>query len=475
MLDHRFDQLSINVFNVSWSGATVNEIDLRDRPNERALNGNPNFSDAINRLGMTAASRQMNVLNDRLRRQGHEVVDIMGFTFGGNDTQFAKIVKEMLTPEIDIDFRWDPEFLSPSTWLPRFIITIDQTWTTDERISDRFFHQWVNIAESRLENFSRALQQEQFGFEVRKTIYGNYPNPLGSADRYTLTTRAIKTHPTIAGVIDSLRNYPLVRRIVRKAISNLVDVIRPLLSINALETRDVKRNLLPGMSAMARGNNQRFAFASPELADTYSVLPINHRHGMNSDHPWFRPIAQLDEDNEVFKYNVHPNTPGHESIYRPIYRDALIDCLESGYQETSFAQDAKLQDLVIEEARLAYEPANSRLYIRGRIRNQGQAVSSPSFIRLHTLFDDNEPTDQIFSFDEFSTIVTDIDGDPVEIHELQPGQSRFFSTNLLVGPEDFVSYSFIFNHFKALRDEQVIQDILGDAVDDETLIRRLTA
>ncbi len=344
----RFTDLAVNCYNVASSGAQVEEW-KGNGPNGRDLereeeipldeisaiwgaedaNGD-GIADAREKA-LTTAYRQMHALDALMEDDGGQnVIDVLGFTFGGNDAKFSKIITAMLFLDSDDLFGEVPYTLNnigtnrnyPAT-LTSFGEERDPFYDPDgDPISFpemASFSQMVEHGLGALARLGGNIESGAYGFDVNKVIVGNYPNPLGSLNIY---------NP--AGWIGS-----------------------GIAQIDSTESGWVRRIINPSVNEdMVASNANQFGYI---LADTLTRLPYAHNRHLGRDYGvrWFEPVLSTDEEEEWFPYAFHPNAAGHFNVYRPVYLERLNECLDSSYRSERTRDDWKSESLVSKRVSLS--------------------------------------------------------------------------------------------------------------------------
>gem|GEM_PF-3773099 len=454
----RFTDLALNFYNVSSSGAQVEEYNRagnRFRENEIALDeisatwgaedsdGN-GIADARQKA-LTNAYRQMYALDALMENDGGQnVIDVLGFTFGGNDAKFSKVIKTMLVLDADDD-AYDLENIGtdePSYyWGSGGNPFYDEDFPCFPRTAS--FDDMVDHGSRALQRLGNALDGESHGFSVGKVIVGNYPNPLGGLEEYNPEIFNGAAWPALAQ-IDSIES-DWVREIINPTIND------DMVAVNAL----------------------RFGYA---LADTVEELPYDHpRHvGKSGGVRWFEPILTRNENNERFPYAFHPNAAGHFNVYRPVYLEKLNDCLDSSYRSEQWQEENPNVDLAVGDADLVYDTVAGGLRIIGKVENRSRIAPSEA-LRFDMRAFLGLPNNEQWTPDAIPLPVRDSQGSIVQLPPLEAGEKRDFSFLLAVGSETSSINSMLVGHYLGLQEREDVKRLMREPLSPEAIARRVAS
>ena len=454
----RFTDIAVNFYNVSSSGAQVEEYNssgIRFRENEIALddisatwgaedsNGN-GIADARQKA-LTNAYRQMYALDALMEENGEQdTVDVLGFTFGGNDAKFSKVIKTMLVLDANDD-AYDLE--NVGTDEPRYYWGSGGNPFYDEDVPcfprTASFEDMVAHGSRALQRLGNALNSESHGFSVGKVIVGNYPNPLGRLEIYNPEIFNGSARPALAQ-IDSIES-DWVR-----------DIINPTINDD-----------------MVAVNATRFGYA---LADTVEELPYDHlRHvGKSSGVRWFEPILTRNEENEIFPYGFHPNAAGHFNVYRPVYLERLNECLDSSYRSDQWQEESPSIDLTLGNADLVYDTAAGGLRIIGQVENRSRIAPSEA-LRFDMRAFLGVPNKEQWTPDAIPAPLRNSQGGVVQLPPLEPGEKRDFSFLLALGDETSSTNSMLVSHYLGLQEREDVKRLIGEPLSPEAIARRVAS
>ena len=456
----RFTDLAVNFYNVSSSGAQVEgwDEDGRDLARETEIpleeistiwgaedaNGD-GIADAREKA-LTTAYRQMHALDALMEEDGGQnTIDVLGFTFGGNDAKFSRIITALIIYRYETrigqseyslnDIGVNHSHVHLNAFYPD---PEDGTISYPEMAS---FSQMVQHGTSVLGSLGSHIADGGSGFSVNKVIVGNYPNPLGSLDVYR--------PPQLVAAFANIK-------------------------IDSTESEWVRSIINPSINEdMVASNASRFGYI---LADTLTRLEYDHdRHlGLDLGVRWFEPLLAKDEELEIFPYAFHPNAAGHFNVYRPVYLERLNDCLDSSYRSDQWQEESSSIDLVIEGADLVYDTAAGGLRIIGQVENRSR-ISPSEAMRIDMRAFLGLPKEEQWTPDAIPQGVRDSQGNIVLLPPLEAGEKRDLSFLLAVGSETAATNNLLVNHYLGLQGREDVQKLIGEVLSPEAIARRVAS
>ncbi|MDB4521721.1 hypothetical protein N9080_06005, partial [Akkermansiaceae bacterium] len=512
-----FTDRGFNFYNVSTTGAVARNIGEGGPRNEAA----PTVRGSTVSESLNTAARQLLTLDQLLENDGQDTVDILGFTFGGNDAHFSKIIQTILFlngGQWDVDNVGSPDLNYP---IPDSLRPFHES-NGDPKIFSQplgqpltSMDQMVATALNNLEWLGVNLSEGGFGFEVKKVIRGNYPNPVGGAEIYRPVPGLIFGE-VAAAVFDAcverwLADYDpeydcpwwanlvtlwgceLVAEVIELTVEVAWDIARysvcavagggagalaeyfalGLFWIDPWEADKIRDEIMPRMNDDLVGVDvQRFGY---ELADTRDIVGYNHSHHISSFSPWFSGIQTLIEDNEEFTYAFHPNKKGHRYIYKPVYVNSLQECLKSKHLDKIYKEENPSvdPDLEIIEARIAYDDQDSTLKLVLDVKNVGQQPTKPSVANAIVFID--RPGGGLFPEDSFEVTIKDLARQEVIIGPLEGGERKIRIYDLARGPADCVYFDFLLRHFLSLQDQERVREVIGNVYPIDSVAARMAA
>ncbi len=444
----RFMDLAVNFYNMSSSGAQVEEYDAggRIREGEIALDDiSATWGADAREKALTNAYRQMHALDALMEDDGEQnMIDILGFTFGGNDAKFSKIIKALLFLDSD-DFFGDPPYTlenvgtnrnypGPDGWLDPFYDN-DGPISFPEMAS---FSEMVTHGTEALGRLGSHIDDRRSGFSVNKVIVGNYPNPMGKMRVY---------EPTFSAYFAQ---------------------------VDLTESNWVRRIISPSINEdMVASNACQFGYI---LADTLPVLSYDHdRHlGRDFGFRWFNPIMCLCPDDQIFPYAFHPNAAGHFYVYRPVYLERLNECLDSSYRSEQWQEESPSIDLALGDADLVYDTAAGGLRIIGQVENRSRIAPSEA-LRFDMRAFLGLPNNEQWTPDAIPLPVRDSRGSIVQLPPLEAGEKRDFSFLLAVGSETSSTNSLLVGHYLGLQEREDVKRLMGEPLSPEVIARRVAS
>jgi len=518
-----FTDRGFNFYNVSTTGAVARNIG-EGGPRYEEAPSSPSAAKVIGStvsLELKTAARQLLTLDQLLENDGQNTVDILGFTFGGNDAHFSKIIQTILFlpgGAWDVDDIGSPDLIYPVPDSKRpFHKAGDIPKVFSQPLGQPLISmdQMVATALNNLEWLGLSLREGGFGFEVKKVIRGNYPNPVGGAEIYKPLIGKIFGDVAVAVFDECVDNWladydpeydcpwwanlvtlwgcELVAEIVELTVEVAWDVARysgctiaagtagalaeffalGLFWIDPWEADKIRDEIMPRMNDNLVGvDARRFGY---ELADTRDILGYNHSHHISSFNPWFSGIETLIEDNEEFTYAFHPNEYGHRYVYKPVYLSSLQECLKSRHLDNIYKEENPSvdPDLEIIEATIAYDDQDSTLKLVLDVKNVGQQATKPSVANAIVFID--RPGGGLFPEDSFEVSVKDLSRQEVIIEPLAGGERKIRVYDLARGPEDCVYFDFLLRHFLSLQDEERVREIIGNVYPTDSVAARMAA
>ena len=462
----RFTDLAVNFYNVASSGAQVEEWDEDGRDLEReeevpldeisriwgAEDANGDGIADAREKALTTAYRQMHALDALMEKDGGQsIIDILGFTFGGNDAKFSKIITAMLFLDSD-DLIGAPPYTLNNIGTDR---NYPATLTSFGEERDPFydpdgdpisfpemasFSQMVEHGRESLGRLGGNIEAGAYGFDVNKVIVGNYPNPLGSLNIY---------NP--AGWIGS-----------------------GIAQIDSTESGWVRRIINPSVNEdMVASNAGQFGYI---LADTLTRLPYAHNRHLGRDYGvrWFTPVLSTDEEEEWFPYAFHPNAAGHFNVYRPVYLERLNECLDSSYRSEQWQEESPSIDLALGNADLVYDTAAGGLRIIGQVENRSRVAPSEA-MRIDMRAFLGLPKEEQWTPDAIPLPVRDSQGSIVQLPPLEAGETRDFSFLLAVGNETSSTNSLLVGHYLGLQEREDVKRLIGEPLSPAAIARRVAS
>lgn len=444
----KFALVSIDHSNVSSSGAVARKFQpkafvepgcvwdtVEDNPDSGEIMEDDRVPLSGNTLqgSIDTAARQLYILDELLERSGSQTLDVLGFTFGGNDAFFGAIIETLLLNDYQDEGVTDEGIVDIIGNGEGFeYINPDVTSLGDI----------LDIGLNNLYILGRRLQEDEFGFKIHQVIRGNYCNPVGT-----------------------IRNY------------SPDGVPRSTAEIVGREMNFIRRYALPMMNDDLVGYDvQRFGYT---LADTRlptresSGLPVRHPYHIlaDSDERYFEPMLVASEDlwcvsasRELFPFAFHPNVKGHDKIYRPIYNEKLGDALRPELREETYASEFGGPDIKFSSEGLSYNDGQLELSIGAR--NTGESASSPCFVELTVQFGIGE--ESLYTpvgsraRSEFSVPLVDFSGQQVGFPSLEPSFGSTTQTVILEkGELECAYYNFLIRHFLSLADQDFIRAQIG--------------
>ncbi|MDA7496844.1 hypothetical protein N8491_03495 [Akkermansiaceae bacterium] len=388
---------------------------------------------------LRTAARQKLLINDILERDSQQKLDILGFTFGGNDAYFSKIISAMLLLDYDDgDYNLSnigsiPDSDYPNIYVP-FVGRVGPT-SPFPYCAPSDFNDMIYMARWQVSD----IRRNDHGFDIGYQLRGNYCNPVGAMRTYS--PDAVPGEGVIAQLDRDETN--LIRStIMPKFNDELVD--DQLLSITNGRVVDTR---LP----------------TPESEG----LPHDHPHHILSTDEWFNEILTRDEDNNRFNYAFHPNARGYDNIYRPIYYYQLKEELKASRRRQIYESEAEDADLVNLGTGLRYDGGNM-LGVEFAAKNQGGMASEPSLLNMRVEFGPRYR--QRFSggwilgsrSSAFETPLRDIDNNLIIIDSLAPDEATWQYVELEKGELECVYYNLIINHFLQISDTELIRETIGN-------------
>jgi hypothetical protein len=444
----RFTDLAINFYNVSSSGAQVRNYDENGPTGEDEIP----LHEISERWGdeekaLTNAARQMHAMDAILARDEQETIDVLGFTFGGNDANFSKLIAAILYKDGE-DGDYSLENIGKNLdYLSNWGVDFEggPFWDDDPPANPivfpvrASFFEMAQDARDRLEWLGLELESGNFGVRTEKVIQGNYPNPVGAADHYCPAVA-----PCWAAKIDSV------------------------------EMGWIRRDILPEVNdRIVAANASRFGYS---LADTYEELPVMHGHhlGKNFGVRWFEPILTTNAESEIFPYAFHPNARGHFNVYRPVYLEKLNECLDSTYRTDQFAKEQPSFNLALVEPALIYDGPSSTLRLVGQIENPSTITASqPMRVEVRALL---EATSGLEAVSEaIPAPVRDVKGSVVELPPLEPRGKSEFSIVLSEGQETAAVNELLLRHFLGVQETEAAKGLIEGSLSPASIARRLAA
>ena len=509
----KFGAVSLNFYNVSQSGAQVRVFDKNLVPkNESFPSSDFRLSGTTLEGSLSTASAQLRALELLIARDGHPNYDILGYTFGGNDAYFSAIIEAFLLLDgNDGDFNLsnlgdggeDSNEYPPGTKDP-----FDKRFPGVSSLNDMKQVALDNLAD----RFGLRNRLQRLG--VKKIIRGNYCNPLGSMTNYQPEgLYGDIAADSFAGGFDACTGEWLesdADNWAAEAWNYFVDyVIQPVLSpigaacgaiaagtttaaqafgglleLDSWELDLIRSDIMPKINQDLVGFDAERA--SEILADTETQLPISHGHFISATDNWFAPMFTLDTDDEQFPFAFHPNNRGHKRVYAPVYREKLLEVLNSDCRSEIYEEEVVEGDLNSIVSFLEFGGArnNGTLFFSLVARNDGSGASSPSLVNMQVMFGPererawNAAGRGLLTRTErpnlFKEPLRDIDGDVIEIPSLAPGEVFVKNWELKKGELECTYYDLIIDHFLRLSNQDFIQDIVGN-VSRGDLGRRLGA
>ena len=453
----RFMDLAVNFYNMSSSGAQVEEYDAggRIREGEIALddisatwgaedsNGD-GIADAREEA-LTNAYRQMHALDALMEDDGEQnMIDVLGFTFGGNDAKFSKIITALLFLDSD-DWFGDPPYtlenIGTNRNYPGWDGWLDPFYDNDGPISFpemASFSEMVTHGTEALGRLGSHIDDQRSGFSVNKVIVGNYPNPMGEMRVYEPTASA-----AFAQVDLTESNW--VRRLINPAVND----------------------------DMVASNASQFGYI---LANTLAVLPYAHDKHLGRDFgfSWFNPIMCLCPDDQIFPYAFHPNAAGHFNVYRPVYLERLNECLDSSYRSDQWQEESPSIDLALGNADLVYDTAAGGLRIIGQVENRSRIAPSEA-LRFDMRAFLGVPNNEQWTPDAMPAPLRNSQGGVVQLPPLEPGEKRDFSFLLALGDETSSTNSMLVSHYLGLQEREDVKRLIGEPLSPEAIARRVAS
>lgn len=446
----KFALVSIDHSNVSSSGAVARKYqpkhfvepgcfsdDVTNNPRSGEIMEDNRVRLSGNTLqgSIDTAARQLYILDELLERSGSQTLDVLGFTFGGNDAFFGAIIETLLLEDYQ---DYDDSSIEG-------IVRRIGTGAGFDHINPNVvsLDDILQVGLDNLEVLGNRLQGDHFGFQTHQIIRGNYCNPVGT-----------------------IRNY------------SPDGVPRATAEIVGREMNFIRLHALPMMNDDLVGYDaQRFGYT---LADTRRPtsespgLPVRHSYHIlaDSDERYFEPMLVIAEDlrcvsssRELFPYAFHPNVKGHDKIYRPIYNEKLEDALRPEIREEIYASEYGGPDIIFGNEGVYYRDGKLELDI-GAI-NVGEAASSPCFVELSVQFGIGEESLHTpvatRARSEFSVPLTDVSGQRVGFPSLEQSFGRGTRQTVILeeGELECAYYNFLIRHFLSLADQDFIREQIG--------------
>ncbi len=447
----RFTGLAINFYNVSSSGAQIRNYDENGPTGEDEIP----LHEISERWGdeekaLTNATRQMHAMDAVMARDEQETIDVLGFTFGGNDANFSKLIAAILYKDGE-DGDYSLENIGTNLdYLSNWVVdSLDfeggPFWDDDPPANPivfpvrASFFEMAQDARDRLEWLGLELESGNFGVRTEKVIQGNYPNPVGAADHYCPAVA-----PCWAAKIDSV------------------------------EMGWIRRDILPEVNdRIVAANASRFGYT---LADTYEELPVMHGHhlGKNFGVRWFEPILTTNAESEIFPYAFHPNARGHFNVYRPVYLEKLNECLDSTYRTDQFGKEQPSFNLALVEPALIYDGPSSTLRIVGQVENPSTITpSQPVRVEVRALLEAASGLEAVSQ--AIPTPVRDVEGSVVELPPLEPRGKSEFSIVLSEGQETAAVNELLLRHFLGVQETEEAKGLIEGSLSPAAIARRLAA
>lgn len=452
----RFTDLAVNFYNVSSSGAQVEEWNEDGRDPEREeeipldeISTIWGAEDAREKA-LTTAYRQMHALDALMEEDGGQnIIDILGFTFGGNDAKFSKVITAMVFLDSD-------DLLGTLTdFVPYTLNNIgtDRNYPGEER--DPFydpdgdpisfpemasFSQMVDHGREALRRLGGNIETGAFSIAVKKVIVGNYPNPLGSMNIYNPAGR----------------------------------ILSGIAQIDSTESGWVRRIINPSVNEdMVASNAGQFGYI---LADTLTRLPYAHNRHLGRDLGvgWFEPVLSTDTEDERYPYAFHPNAAGHFNVYRPVYLEKLNECLDSSYRSEQWQEESPSIDLALGSSDLVYDTAAGGLRIIGQVTNRSRVAPSEA-MRIDMRAFLGLPKEEQWTPDAIPLPVRDSQGSIVQLPPLEAGETRDFSFLLAVGNETSSTNSLLVSHYLGLQEREDVKRLIGEPLSPEAIARRVAS
>ena len=506
-----FGTVSLNFYNVSQSGAQVRVFDEFAPQNERWTGPKDFVIGNMANVDLNTASAQLWVLEALLSRDSQQNCDVLGFTFGGNDAYFSSIIGAMLLLDYE---RGDYDLMNIGEGGEddnEYPIGIDDPF--DGRYpSVTDFGQMMSVASENLQEVLGGFKL-RFGVTgapgpllgVRKTIRGNYCNPIGSATNYQpegvfgdIFSAATDgcydaTQVEDPGFWGTVWNYTggvitgsviCTGAAVAGTATGLVQLgWGGLLELDSSEMDLIRDEIMPGMNDLVVGADVERNLGYQILADTReptiesSGLGTNHSHFMTAEDNWFSPVTTLDEDQSTFPYAFHPNVRGHDRIYRPVYNEKLAEVLNPAFRREIYEEEMFGGDLVAVSTYLFYQENILKLGVVAR--NDGVEKSAPSLINLGVTFGPEREVEIAPAITRversfFKEPLIDTEDRLIVIKSLNPREIFTAEFDLVKGEQECAYYDLIIEHFLRLQDQELIRDLIGSN-SPETLAARLAA
>ncbi len=434
-----FTTTSIDFNDVSRSGAQARWKSCADGfidENRLSLSGT-RVSGGLLRTG----ARQKLLLDDILERDSQQKIDILGFTFGGNDAYFSKLVAAIMTLDYDDgDYTLDNIGSIPDSDYPPFI---------DSPFPDCAPASFETMIEEAKPNVSH-IRGNDHGFEIGFQLRGNYCNPVGRMYQYV--PGAAPGSGTIANIDRFEMN--LIRNDIMPMVNDdlVVDQLSSFSNSLVVDTRN------------PRGG---------------SGLGHNHSHHMRSSDPWFNEVITIDGDDNRYNYAFHPNARGHDNIYRPAYYHELKLQLTPSRRSEIFEEESNDADLANLITTLDYRD-DSTLGVEVAVSNEGGMASEPSLLNMRVEFGPRFRPEFWGGWivgarsSAFETPLRDIDNNLITINSLAPGEVDWRFIELEKGELECVYYNLIINHFLQLSNTELIRETI-DNYSPEQLHARFAA
>lgn len=401
--------------------------------------------------GLGTASRQLHLLDDLLEMDGYSTLDVLGFTFGGNDASFSNIITSLLMLQLsDREIRG-----SIGGTLPFFNDLPEATSLNDLR----------DIGRNNLQYIGEKLKNDDFGFRVKKVIRGNYCNPLGDSRSY---------QPRI--LVNS--DWAYLLNVLPNVSYSDGELTSSYFRVDEQETNSVRSSVLNMMQDELVGfDASRFGY---NLADTRQAtiesngFPTEHGHSVAAADSWFVPLNKVGGEDTQMAF--HPNAKGHNNIYRPIYNEKLSECLKPENRRMSFDGEG-FADLLNWSTSITYE--NGELLAKVVAGNLGTVPTIPAYVNLGVIFGAGEG---VYHSDvvsgarggAFTQPLLGEDGFAIVVPTLLPNELWSETFKLASGERECVYYDLIIDHFFRVQDRAFKEGLVGD-VSGDTLLGRAAA